>query len=134
MNFVRETEPKVNVPHPDLLLEKELFNFDEEESNVDILLKRTDLTKEEKKIFKLLVRVYREIGFRQTSELYVKLFAKKSKSFLLESVSRAGYVPPKRDDEEDAKPKSDMEKVNLNSKKKCVERIIIIYFYLPSNY
>jgi hypothetical protein len=116
VNFVRETEPKLNVPHPDLLLEKELFDFDEQESNVDILLKRTDLTKEERKIYKLLVRIYREIGFRQMSELYVKLFAKKAKSFLLESMSRAGYVPPKRDDE-DAKPKSEMEKVNLNSNK-----------------
>ncbi len=107
----------MNIPHPDLLLEKELFNFDEEESNVDILLKRTDLTKEESKIYKLLVHIYREIGFRQMSELYVKLFAKKSKSFLLESVSRAGYVPPKRNDDEEAKIKSDnMEKVNLNAK------------------
>eukprot|EP00029_Vermamoeba_vermiformis_P007246 TRINITY_DN3082_c0_g1_i1.p1 TRINITY_DN3082_c0_g1~~TRINITY_DN3082_c0_g1_i1.p1 ORF type:complete len:709 (-),score=261.53 TRINITY_DN3082_c0_g1_i1:34-2160(-) len=126
VNFVRETEPKTNVPHPDLLLEKELFDFDEEESNVDILLKRTDLTKEERKIYKLLVRIYREIGFRQMSELYVKLFAKKSKSFLLESVSRAGYVPPKRDDEEDVKLKSDMEKVNLNANKAEDDREVSI--------
>jgi hypothetical protein len=119
VNFVRETEPKVNVPHPDLLIEKELFEFEEEESNVDILLKRTDLTHEEQKMYALLVHVYREIGFRQLSELYVKLFAKKSKAFLLESVARPGYMPPKRDDEEDKLPsKSELEKVNLSATNK----------------